>query len=387
MSITWQLKLPKKIIFESNSIEKTGGILKDLFDGRALVITDRVMKETGILNKLESSLKGRSVSFEVFDGVSSEPYDTYVKEGLKIFNEKDCRGIIALGGGSPIDTAKAVSVMTSNPGKISDYMGLDNIRKKGAPLIAIPTTGGTGSEVTSATIITDEFTNVKMLFISEHLIPDLAIVDPTLTLSCPPHLTTAVGIDALTHAIEAYVSKKANLVTDLVALKAIRLIYRNIKKVYKNGNDLKAREKVMMGATLAGMAFSNSSVALVHGMSRPIGANLHVPHGVSNAALLKVVMDFSYTSSTMRYANIAEVMREDISQINKEDAARMAVELVSELIHDLDIPSLRKLGIKKDRLKELAPFMAKAAIESGSPNNNPRIATEDEIIKLYLKAY
>ncbi|MCK5566847.1 MAG: iron-containing alcohol dehydrogenase, partial [Actinomycetia bacterium] len=259
--------------------------------------------------------------------------------------------------------------------------------KKGAPLIAIPTTGGTGSETTPYTIITDTSSDVKMLIGSEHIIPDIAIIDPTLTLSCPPDLTAAVGIDALCHAIEAYVSKKANPMSDIFALEAIRLLYNYLKTAYIDGSNLEAREKVMMGATLAGMAFGNSSVTLVHGMSRPIGANFHIPHGVSNATLLKVVMDFSYSSSLSSYSDIARVMDKDMSNMKEEDAAKKAVDLVAELISDLNIPSLAKLGIEKEKLRQLAPSMAKAAIDSGSPGNNPRIATEEEIIELYLKAY
>jgi len=387
MSTSWQLKLPPKIIFENDSVEKAGDIAGETLGGKALIVTDKIMEKTGILDRLKKSLESRKIPFEIFDKVSGEPVDSYISEGLDIFNEKGCRYIIALGGGSPIDTGKAVSVMTANPGKISDYRGLGAVKKKGVPLVAVPTTGGTGSEVTPFTIITDSSSDVKMLIGSEHIIPHIAILDPTLTLSCPPSLTAAVGIDALCHAIESYASRKANPMSDVFALKAIGLIYNNLKTVYKSGKDLEARAKVMMGATLAGMAFGNSSVTLVHGMSRPIGANFHVPHGVSNAALLKVVMGFSYSSSRSRYADIAAAMVPDMWEAETEAAAKASVDLVARLIDDLDIPTLAELGIKRQKLKELAPSMARAAIESGSPSNNPRIATEEEIIGLYLKAY
>ena len=387
MALKFEFKIPKKIIFENNSIDRAGGIIKSLFEGKALIITDEVMKKIGIFDRLKKSLENDNLDFEVFDNVSSEPLDSYVKEGLDFFKNKECKHIIALGGGSPIDTAKAISAMTINPGKISDYKGLGMIKKKGVPLIAIPTTAGTGSEVTSFTVITDASANIKMLIGSEHIIPDIAIIDPTLTFSCPPSLTAAVGIDALIHAIEAYISKKATPISDIFALEAIKLIYGNLRKAYISGNDKDAREKIMIGATLAGVAFGNSSVALVHGMSRPIGAHFHIPHGVSNAALLSTVMEFSYSSDTKRFADISRVIRINTSIEDEEKVALKAVDLLTKLINDLKIPSLSELGVDKEKLEELAPSMARAALDSGSPSNNPRVATENEIIDLYLKAY
>ncbi len=277
--------------------------------------------------------------------------------------------------------------MISNPGKIADYKGIGKISKKGAPLIAIPTTAGTGSEVTPYTIITDTKTSVKMLIGSEHIIPTIAIVDPTLTLSCPKMLTAAVGIDALTHAIEAYVSVKANPLSDIFAKSSISRIIRNLSKAWKNGNDLKAREEVMLGSLEAGIAFGNSSVALVHGMSRPIGANFHIAHGMSNAVLLSVVMEYSYQANISRYTDIAAFMGENTINIDKNKSAGMAVESVRKLVKELQIPSLKDLGIERDGLIEIAPSMAQAAIDSGSPANNPKVPTKEEIIELYIKAY
>ncbi len=229
------------------------------------------------------------MQFAVYDTVATEPTVDYVKEGLKVYKENGCDFLIAVGGGSPIDTAKAIAIMVTNPGSIEDYNGLGKIPKEGAPLIAIPTTAGTGSEVTQFTIITDTKTDVKMLIGSPFIMPKVAIVDPLLTLSCPRGSTAAVGIDALTHAIEAYVSVKAQPMSDIFCLSAIELISGNLRQAWANGNNVEAREKTMLGAFQAGIAFSNASVALVHGMSRPIGAYFHVAHGASNAALLGVV--------------------------------------------------------------------------------------------------
>jgi alcohol dehydrogenase class IV len=251
----------------------------------------------------------------------------------------------------------------------------------------VPTTAGTGSEVTQFTIITDTKRDVKMLITSPFLIPQQAIVDPLLTLSMPRGLTAATGVDALTHAIEAYVSVKAQPMSDIFALSAIELISGNLRQAWSNGNNIEAREKTMLGALQAGIAFSNSSVALVHGMSRPIGAYFHVAHGVSNAALLSVVTDFSLIGNPEKYARIAEAMGENIEGLTVLEAADLAAEAVARLVEDIEIPTLPELGVDEDRLNELASQMAEDAIASGSPANNPRQATKEEIVELYKLAY
>jgi alcohol dehydrogenase class IV len=295
--------------------------------------------------------------------------------------------LLAVGGGSAIDTAKAISVMVTNTGAIEDYQGANKIKEKGAPLIAIPTTAGTGSEVTQFTIITDTKRDVKMLIASPFLIPQQAIVDPLLALSVPRGLTAATGVDALTHAIEAYVSVKAQPMSDIFALSAIELISGNLRQAWSNGNNREAREKTMLGALQAGIAFSNSSVALVHGMSRPIGAYFHVAHGVSNAALLSVVTEFSLIGNPGRYARIAQAMGENIEGLSVLEAADLAAEAIARLIEDIEIPSLPELGVEEEKLAKLAPQMAEDAVASGSPANNPRQATKEEIVELYKLAY
>jgi len=226
-----------------------------------------------------------------------------------------------------------------------------------------------------------------MLIGGSHTIPDVALVDPMLTLSMPRDLTASTGIDALCHAIEAYVSVKANPMADIFCLSAIRLLSENLRQAWADGRNVEARGRTMLGAMQAGIAFSNSSVTLVHGMSRPVGAHFHVAHGVSNAALLGVVMEFSLVGNPRRFAEIARVMGENITGLNDLEGARKAVEAVKQLIVDLKIPKLRDLGVKKARLEEVAPQMARDAIASGSPGNNPRQATEDEIVELYHMAY
>jgi len=375
--------IPPVLITGSGSSEKVGEESKKLGVKKALIVTDQVMVKLGVLEGVKKALEQAKTQFAIYDAVATEPTVDYVKEGLKSFKDNGCDFLIAVGGGSPIDTAKAIAIMLTNPGSVEDYKGLGKVTKEGAPLIAIPTTAGTGSEVTQFTIITDTKTSVKMLIGSPLVMPKVAIVDPLLTLSSPRSLTAAVGIDSLTHAIEAYVSVKAQPMSDIFCLSAIELISGNLRQAWANGNNIEAREKTMLGALQAGIAFSNASVALVHGMSRPIGAYFHVPHGASNAALLGVVTEFSIIGNPTRYADIAKAMGENVAGLTDLEAAQLAARAVKTLIKDIQIPFLRGLGVEKGKLEQLAPKMAEDAIASGSPGNNPRQATKEEIVELY----
>jgi len=379
--------IPPVLITGSGSSEKVGEECKKLGFKKGLIVTDEVLSKMGMAEKPKKALSEAGIQFAVYDRISTEPTLDYVREGIKAFKENGCHFILAFGGGSAIDTAKAIAVMATHSGAIEDYKGLNKLVEKGVPLVAIPTTAGTGSEVTIFTIITDTKTNVKMLIGSPFVMPYMAIVDPMLTLSCPRGLTAAVGIDSLTHAIEAYVSLKSQPMSDIFCLSAIELISGNLRQAWANGNNVEAREKTMLGALQAGIGFSNASVALVHGMSRPIGAYFHVPHGASNAALLGVVTEFSLIGNPARYAHIGKAMGENVAGRSELEAAQLAAKAIKELIKDIKIPSLKELGVEKEKLEQLAPRMAEDAIASGSPGNNPRQATKEEIIELYRKAY
>ena len=326
------------------------------------------------------------MDYTVYDKVVTEPTVEYVDEGLRVFRDAGADLIVAVGGGSPIDTGKAIAVLSSNPGRISDYMGANKIPKPCAPLVAIPTTAGTGSEVTPFTIITNMETDVKMLISSPRILPTVAIVDPLMTVKMPRGITAATGLDALTHAIEAYVSVRAQPLTDTFALRAIHLISGNIRAAYSHPDDLEARGNMLMGALQAGLAFANSSVALVHGMARPIGAYFHVAHGVSNAVLLPTVIEWSVPGNPSRYAEIAAAMGEETEGLTTDEADRKTVSFVKKLNTDLQIPNLRGLGIDVARFESVVEKMAADAIASGSPGNNPRKATPEEIVALYRKA-
>ena len=382
-----EFKVPPLIVTGSGASEQVGEQCSKRGLRKALIVTDQTMRQLGVVDKIQQALSNSGIQHSVYDGVSTEPVVEFIEEGLEVYERDGCDFVLAIGGGSPIDTAKAIAVMVTNEGSIRDYRGIGKIPQNGPPVVAIPTTAGTGSEATFVTIITDTQTDVKMLIGSPFLVPDIAIVDPLLTLSCPPGVTAATGIDALVHAIEAYVSIKAQPLSDIFALSAIELISSSLRQAWSDGSNLAAREQTMLGALQAGIAFSNSSVALVHGMSRPIGAYFHRAHGVSNAALLLVVMRFSVTGNEKRFTRVAAAMGENVQGLTDIEAADAGVQAVRRLVADVEIPPLHQLIEDEDRFHRVTPQMAEDAIDSGSPGNNPRQATKEEIIELYRMAY
>jgi len=377
---------PQQIITGIGSVSKVGVLAKS-YGKRTLLVTDEVMVKTGIISRVKSCLEEAGIEVAVYDQVNEEPCGEHVDAGVKAYLQDKCQFLIAVGGGSPIDAAKAIGAVATHNVPIKNFKGLHKIPGPNVPLIAIPTTAGTGSEVTRVTIITDRQEGVKMLILSNYLLPSVAICDAELTVTLPQRTTAAVGLDALTHAIEAYISLKAQPFTDIIALEAIRLISRYLRQAWANGSDIEARHNMMLASTLAGLAFSNSSVALVHGMSRPIGACFHVPHGISNAVLLPTVMRFTVPGNVEKFARIAEAMGEKVGGLSKLEAAKKAVLAVERLCADFDMLGLRNAKVPEAELKSLAAKMARDAIASGSPGNNPRIASEEEIIQLYLDAY
>jgi len=357
------------------------------FGRRALIVTDTHLDKMGILEGIKESLTTAQVDFTLFDKVVTEPIVEYVEGGLKLFIENNCELIISVGGGSAIDTGKGISVLASHKGSIRDFEGINKINNPGISHIAIPTTAGTGSEVTAATIITDSGRDVKMLIMSPHIVPRIALVDPHLTLQMPQNITASTGLDALTHAIEAYVSVKAHPITDALSLHAIKLISENLPQAWSDGTNIEARTHMMTAALEAGLAFSNSSVALVHGMARPLGAYFHIAHGIANATLLATVVEFSILGNARKYAYIAQAMGENTHGLSPMDAAYLAAKAVQRLVESLKIPSLGGLGVDEGKFNKVVEQMAKDALASGSPNNNPRKASLEEIVELYRKAY
>ena len=383
---TYQFKVPPMIVCGPGAAKEAGSYAKGL-GKKALIVTDSALEKLGLLDDVRNALEMAGIPFTVYNKVVTEPTTDFVEEGLMVFKEVQAEFLIAVGGGSPIDAAKAIAAVATNPGGISDFAGPNKILRPGSPLMAIPTTAGTGSEVTQFTIITDTSRDVKMLIASPHVIARVALVDPLLTLTMPQELTAGTGLDALTHAIEAFVSVKAQPITDTLALGAIRILAENIRPAWSNGGNIEARINMMIGAHQAGMAFSNSSVALVHGMARPIGAYFHVPHGVSNAALLSAIIEFSIPGNPKRYAVIAEAMGEITEGLSVLDAAYLAADAAEKLSVDLKVPTLKELGVEEEKFNSIVEQMAADAIASGSPGNNPRKATREEIVDIYRRAF
>jgi alcohol dehydrogenase class IV len=352
-----------------------------------LIVTDPFIAKSGILHKATGLLDGAKMAWAVFEDTVSDPTTEVIGIGVERLREAPYDSLVAIGGGSPIDTAKGMSVLHANGGAMRDYKVPNDIPEIGLPIIAIPTTAGTGSEVTRFTVITDTETDEKMLVAGLACCPTAAIVDYELTLTMPLRLTADTGIDSLTHAIEAYVSRRANPYTDGLAKNAMGLIARNIRTACAEPDNRAAREAMMLGATSAGMAFSNASVALVHGMSRPIGAFFHVPHGLSNAMLLPEITAYSAPAALDRYADCARAMGVAEEGEGSQSAVARLLDELRRLNQDLQVPSPRAYGIDQARYDRLLPVMASQALASGSPANNPRVPSSEEIIELYRRVY
>ncbi|MGB8841237.1 MAG: iron-containing alcohol dehydrogenase [Aliidongia sp.] len=381
------ISLPRSLSIGGGALGELPEMLRRIGVTRPLVVTDPCMRDCGLLARLIELLDQAGVPSQVFADTVPDPTSAVVEVGATMLTAGGFDGLVALGGGSPIDTAKAMAILAANGGRIRDYKVPNPIPLPGLPLLAIATTAGTGSEVTKFTVITDVETDEKMLIAGPDVTPIAAIIDFELTLTAPLRLTADTGIDALTHAIEAYVSRKANPFSDGMALQAMRAIAQNLRSACAQPQNRTAREAMMLAATQAGMAFSNASVALVHGMSRPIGAFFHVPHGLSNAMLLPEITAFSIPSAVARYADCARAMGLAAAGEGDQAAAALLVEGLRQLNLDLDVPSPARYGIARERFFELMPVMARQALASGSPGNNPRIPTVEDIIDLYARCY
>lgn len=381
--MTNQVILPRIMQLGAGASEAIPNVLSSLGCSRPLLITDKMMVQLGYAARIQDTLAASGLEADIFADTVPEPTVASIQAGVAMARNGDYDSIIALGGGSPIDSAKAIGILAKLGGEMRDYKFPRNVTETGLPIIAVPTTAGTGSEVTRFTIITDEKNDEKMLCVGIGFMPVAALVDYSLTLSLPPRVTADTGLDALTHAIEAYVSQKANLYSNSQALAAMRLIGPNLRRAYHDGSDKEAREAMMLGSTLAGVAFSSASVALVHGMSRPIGAFFHVPHGLSNAMLLPSITAFSIPAAAERYADCARAIGVASEQDSAEQANAKLLAELRALNEELQVPTPEQFGIDRERFFELMPTMAQQALASGSPGNNPRVPTVKQMVELY----
>jgi len=385
-----RISLPRLIELGGDSLNKLPEVLRSLGSQRPYMICDGLMRDIGVQAKVQQACATAGVQLrddDVFSDVMPEPTEDSLQPAIKAMAEGNYDGVIALGGGSAIDSAKAIAYRAAKGGRMSDYKVPAICDQPGLPLVAIPTTAGTGSEATQFTIITDAESDEKMLCKGLAFLPQAAIVDYKLSITVPARVTADTGIDALTHAIEAYVSKRANDFSDQQALAAMKLIAPNLRSAFHDGNDKEAREKLMLGSHLAGVAFSNASVASVHGMSSPIGAHFHVPHGMSNAMLLPAVTKYSIPAAVERYAHCAKAMA-IVSEETDEQAACDALLLWLEALNkELLVPSPAEFGINKDEFMDKLVIMAEQALASGSPGNNPRVPSEQEMKSIYQELW
>ena len=381
------IRTPLQLKIGGGSFAEVSSLLLRLRGKRPLLVTDPFMVQSGLVDRLYTQIAEAGLNCTIFSDTQADPTSAIVEHGAAVFVAADCDSLVSLGGGSPIDTAKAIGMMVSNGGKVRDYKSPNAPKLAGPIHVAVPTTAGTGSEVTRFTVITDVETEEKMLIAGDTLLPTAAVVDYELTLTMPARLTADTGIDSLTHAIEAFVSRRANSFADVFALAAMKTIWRELPAAFHTPSDRHAREAMMLAATQAGLAFSNSSVALVHGMSRPLGVHFHVPHGLSNAMLLPTVTAFSASAAPERYAVCARTMGVAPESATEDEAIALLIRGFFERNAELRVPSPRQFGIAWERYAELIPTMTAQALASGSPQNNPRIPTAEQIAAIYAEVW
>jgi alcohol dehydrogenase class IV len=378
---------PRWIEIGAGAVGRVAAVLAKFGLSAPLIVTDPFMVSSGMVERCAAPLRAAGLPVAIFADTVPDPTDTVIVAGVAALEAGDFDCLIGFGGGSPIDTAKAIAILAEGGGEMHDYKVPLAADRAKLPVIAIPTTAGTGSECTRFTVITDTARDEKMLIAGLGALPLAAIVDYELTFSVPPRTTADTGIDSLTHALEAYVSKRANPFSDALAVAAMRLIGTHLRAAYAEPLNRAAREGMMLGATQAGLAFSNASVALVHGMSRPIGAHFHVPHGLSNAMLLPAVTRFSLAAAPARYAEAARLIGFASAAESEQEAGLRLVDGLQGLNRDLSVPSPRGFGILEHEWHAKLPLMADQALVSGSPNNNPRVPTASEIVDLYKEVW
>jgi alcohol dehydrogenase class IV len=388
MSDVSTFQVPATIVTGAGSSTTVGDHVRRLGADRALLVTDSYMAASGVAGVIQERLEQAGASTTVFDGVHSDPTDANVADGLAALRGAEAQVVVAVGGGSALDAAKMISVGDANPGPIRDFMGYHRIPNAGLPVVAIPTTAGTGSEATRVTVITESETHTKMMILDGKLVPSVALVDYELTITMPPALTAHVGVDTLTHGIEAYVSGLAGPMTDPYALSCVGLVGAHLETAWSDPDDRLARAAMALAACQGGIAFANSSVCLVHGMSRPLGATFGIPHGLSNAVLLPTVTEFSLAGAPGRYAMVARALGLSTTADSDRTAGNRLLDGLQQLNDRLRVPRLRDLsGVDADRFAESLPKMAEDALASGSPARNPVVPSAADIEDLYRRAW
>lgn len=377
--------IPNHTVVGTNVLGEAAPLLKKM-GNKAFIVTGRHVAVSDMMKQLTALLDENGIGCVIFDGITGEPTDTMIENGVEMLKSSGCDFIIGIGGGSPLDSAKAIAAMAVNEGSIADYNGKE-ITGEILPLAAIPTTAGTGSEATKFTVITDSEKGIKMLLKGDVLVPKLAIVDSSFTVGTPKSVTSATGLDALTHAVEAYTSRKAFSMTDTLAVSAVKRIMKYLPIAYKEPDNSLAREQMSIAAFEAGICINNSSVTIVHGMSRPIGALFHVPHGMSNAMLLKECLSFAVSGAYEKFANLGRETGVASDSDSDETAAEKFIDSLQSICDVCEIPTLEQYGIDRDEYYSKISKMATDAVASGSPANTVKEVTVDDCIEIYKKLY
>lgn len=377
--------IPNHTVVGTNVLGEAAPLLKKM-GNKAFIVTGRHVAVSDMMKQLTALLDKNGIDCVIFDGITGEPTDTMIENGVEMLKSSGCDFIIGIGGGSPLDSAKAIAAMAVNEGSIADYNGKE-ITGEILPLAAIPTTAGTGSEATKFTVITDSEKGIKMLLKGDVLVPKLAIVDSSFTVGAPKSVTSATGLDALTHAVEAYTSRKAFSMTDTLAVSAVKRIMKYLPIAYREPDNSLAREQMSIAALEAGICINNSSVTIVHGMSRPIGALFHVPHGMSNAMLLKECLSFAVSGAYEKFANLGRETGVASDSDSDETAAEKFIDSLQNICDVCEIPTLEQYGIDRDEYYSKISKMATDAVASGSPANTVKEVTVDDCIEIYKKLY
>ena len=376
--------LPTRNVFGEGAVLEAGDLVKSLGAKKCLIVTDRYLGQIGMADRVQGILKKAGIEACIFAGAEPNPTDKNVEAGARFYQENECNSIISLGGGSSHDCAKGIGLVAANGGQIADFEGVDKSSKPMIPLMAINTTAGTASEITRFCIITDTSRKVKMAIVDWRVTPQIAINDPELMKGMPPSLTASTGMDALTHAIEAYVSTDANPLTDAAAIMAIKMIAHYLPKAVANGNYMKARDKMAYAQYLAGIAFNNASLGYVHAMAHQLGGFYNLPHGVCNAILLPYVESYNLIGNMNRFRDVAQAMGVQVEGISVTCAAEKAIEAIKKLSRQLEIPTdLKQLGVREEDFG----IMADNAKKDVCQLTNPRTATREQVIEIYRQAY
>ncbi|MDK0655182.1 L-threonine dehydrogenase [Clostridium perfringens] len=381
--MSYKFFMPAISLMGADCLKDAGDQVGELGFKKALIVTDKVLGQIGIVKKVTDVLDNKNIEYAIYDETKPNPTVKNVNDGLALLKEKECDFVISLGGGSAHDCAKGIALLATNGGEIKDYEGVDKSKKPQLPMVGINTTAGTGSEMTLFAIITDEERHIKMALVDKHLTPIIAVNDSMLMLAMPKSLTAATGMDALTHAIEAYVSTAATPITDACAEKAIELISNYLVNAVENGQDVEARDMMAYAEYLAGMAFNNASLGYVHAMAHQLGGFYNLPHGVCNAILLPHVQEYNKATSASRLAKIAKIMGGNIEELTDEQGADLCIDMIKSLSQTIGIPEgLGVLGVKESDFETLATN----ALNDACSLTNPRKGNLEEVIAIFKKA-